>query len=139
MTRRYMVWIDVNGFTRLSYVNQTASGTTVQTQLVALSNADVLSSVDNTFVTGAVSPPGATFQNVADVAILTYTTAGGNLVDITLPAPLASIFLADQVTVDVTKITALNTAVIGTVTDAGGNVVTAYVGGTRQRQRKDLY
>ena len=135
MLRRYMVWIDASGATRLTFVNLSASGTGVQTQLMGDSNASVLNAVENTLTVYTPLSTAAVYPSVADAAILTFQDAGGNLADITLPAPVSSIFLADQVTVDSTMIAAIIAAVVGTVVTASGGLVTAYVAGTRQRSR----
>jgi hypothetical protein len=138
-TRRYMTWIDANGFTRLTLVNGNATLSGVQTQLLAQSNADVLNMVESALTVFAPAPPGGTYRTVGDAAILTFQDAGGNLTDITLPAPLSSIFLADQETVDITQIGGIIGAVVGTVvTPAGGNV-TAFVAGVRVTKKGEAY
>jgi hypothetical protein len=144
VNRRYMVWVDANGFTRLTLLNGTGSLigpdlTTVQTTLVASSNADVLNSVESGLTVNVPFPPGGVFRTVGDAAILTFTDAGGSLVDITLPAPLASIFLADGLTVDITQIAAIIGAVVGTVVTPAGGTVTAYVAGLRQTKKGESY
>jgi len=135
MDRRYMVWVDANGFTRLTLVNGTSPLSGVQSALLAQSNADVLNAVEGTLNAFTPAPPGGTYRTVGDAAILTFTDASGSLVDITLPAPLSSIFLADTVTVDSTAIAAIIAAVVGTVTTANGGVTTAFVGGLRTTKR----
>lgn len=133
-----MVWIDANGFTRLTLVNGNASLSGVQTQLVAASNADVLNSTEATLTVNPPFPPGGTYRTVGDAALLTFTD-GTNLVNITLPAPLAAIFLADQETVDITQIGAIIAAVVGTVQTASGGVVTGYVAGLRSTKKGEAY
>jgi len=134
-----MVWIDANGFTRLTLVNGTSPLSGVQSALLAKSNADVLNAVENTISLFTPAPPGGTYRTVGDAAILTFQDAGGNLVDITLPAPDSSIFFADQETVDSSQITAIIAAVVGTVDTASGGVVTAFVGGTRRTRKGESY
>jgi len=134
-----MVWIDANGFTRLTLVNGTSPLSGVQSALLAKSNADVLNAVENTISLFTPAPPGGTYRTVGDAAILTFQDAGGNLVDITLPAPDSSIFLADQETVDGSQIAAIIAAVVGTVDTASGGVVTAFVGGTRRTRKGESY
>lgn len=144
MNRRYMVWIDANGFTRLTLLNGTGSLigpdlTTVQTTLISSSNADVLNAVENILSVYSPIPPGTVFRSVADAALLTFQDAGGNLVNVTLPAPLSSIFMADEVTVDPAQIAAIIGAVVGVVVTASGGTVTAYVGGIRAARTKEAY
>lgn len=130
-TRRYTIWVDANGATRLTYLTGNATLSSILTQLVALSNADSLNWTEGTLTAGSASPPGNTYRSVWDSALLTFTDGAGNLTDITLPAPLTSVFKADQETVDPTAITALISAVVGTAVTNAGGVVTAYVAGTR--------
>jgi hypothetical protein len=139
MIRRYMVWVDANGATRLTFINANAGLGSVQADLLALSQADMLNCVENTLTVYTPAPPGGTFRSVGDVAILTFTDAGSNLVDITLPAPVSTIFLADEETVDATAIVTLIGDVVGTVQTAAGGVVTAYVSGTRQTKKGNPY
>jgi class 3 adenylate cyclase len=144
MNRRYMAWIDANGFTRLTLLNGTGALlgptlTTVQTTLVAQSNADVLNSVENTLTTNTPFPPGAVYRSVGDAAILTFQDGSGNLVDITLPAPLSSVFLADGVTVDSSAIALIIGSVIGTVVTPAGGTVSAYVAGYRRTRKGEVY
>lgn len=147
MWRRYQVWTDVNGHTRLTLVTTIdptllvpdPSGPVVAA-LAAQSNADFLNDVEGTLNQNASpSPASATYQRVVDCAALTFTDAGGNLVRIQLVAPKSSIFLADQETVDITAIGGILAAVVGTVLTPAGGVVTAFVGGVRQPTTKENY
>lgn len=138
--RRYTVWVDTNGFTRLTLLNSSAGASAVEAAILAQSNADVLNSADSTLtVNGSPSPVAATYQRVADSAGLLFQDAMGEQVIVQLPAPKAAIFLADQVTVDPTAIAVLIAAVVGTVLTGSGNPVTSYVGGTRRPTTRENY
>ncbi len=133
-----MVWVDANGFTRLTLVNGNATLSGVETALIGSSNADVLNSTEAALTVNMPAPAGGTYRTVGDVAILTFTD-GTDLVNVTLPAPQSTIFLADQETVDITQIGAIIAAVVGTVQTAAGGVVTAYVAGTREAKKGESY
>lgn len=140
MERRYTVWIDANGFTRLTLCNSLVGSSGVQGALLAQSNADVLNYLDTTLtVNGAPAPSASQFQRVSDAAGLTFQDASGNLVVLQLPAPVSSIFMADTVTVNPAAIAAIIAAVVGTVVTASGSLVTAYVGGTRRPTTRENY
>jgi hypothetical protein len=62
---------------------------------------------------------------------LTFTTATGELVNLSLPAPKGAIFKADGVTVDPSAIADVIAACIGNLCTAAGVAVSAYVGGVR--------
>jgi hypothetical protein len=141
------VWQDANGHTRLTLFN-TVNPTlitpdpsaSVVAALAAQSNAAFLNDVEGTLnVNASPSPVSATYQRVVDSAALTFTDAMGSLVRIQLPAPVSSIFLADQETVDITMIGGIVGAVVGTVVTPAGGVVTAYVSGVRQPTTKENY
>jgi hypothetical protein len=140
MQRRYLVWIDANGFTRLTLINTASGSASIVSQLLALSNADYLNFTDSTlFINPTPSPTIGTYQRVADCAMLLYQDSTGEQVSIQLPSPQSSIFLSDQQTIDTSSITALNTAVIGTLLSASGNPVTSFVGGIRKPTTRENY
>jgi hypothetical protein len=129
-----MVWQDANGFTRLTFVSGDSPLSNIETQLLIKSNAATLNSTEGTLTVNVPSPFTNVYQTVGDAAVLTFTD-GTNLGTVTLPAPLSSIFLADQETVDITQIGAIIAAVVGTARTAGGGLITAYVAGIRTTKR----
>lgn len=132
------IWVDVNGRTRATYVRTAAGASTIVADMVALSHADVQRSWEgNVVVNGSPAPSTGDYQNVADYATLVFATAAPSLVYLTLVAPLSTIFLADQETVDPVAIATLITDVTGSLEDGAGNVVTAYVGGFRRRSGRE--
>jgi hypothetical protein len=134
-----MVWADINGRTRLSYVNTNGGGAAIQTALEAKSNAQVQNSVDATATVVVPAPTAATYQSVADVAVLVFVDASNYQTEIVLPAPQASIFLADGETVDITQIGTIIAAVVGTAETSTGGLVTAFLGGYRATKKGVLY
>lgn len=138
MLRRSVIWVDAQGKTRQTLLRGSATLLTVMSSVKSVSNADVLGDFEGTeTINGTPVPVAAAYATVNDFAVLTYETGAGTLVYITVPAPLSSIFLADGETVDATAIAALTTAVVGTVTDASGNAVTAFVAGVRRKLLKE--
>lgn len=133
--RRSISWIDTNGFTRQTQPRGSATLASLQSSLLAASNADVLTEYEGTEnINGAPAPTAATYQNVTDTANLLFQTAGGNIVTVVLPAPQAGIFLADGTTVDPANalVTAIVAAALAVVVDITGAAVVAYLGGTRR-------
>jgi len=132
------VWVDVNGRTRATYVCTGLGSADIQADLKALSCADIQRSWEGDVVENASpTPTTGAYQNVADYAVLVFTTAGGDLVYLTLLAPLDTIFMADQETVDPTAIAVLIADCIGNLQTTSGDDVTGYVGGFRRRSGRE--
>lgn len=128
---RQIVWIDAGGRTRVTLPSADPDNSAIMAALQGQSNAAVQSWFEGPptiLVPVAVS---AAFPDVVDLARLTFTDAFGSLVNLALPAPKASIFMADSVTVDPAAIAAIITASIGHLVSSGGNPVTAFVAGLR--------
>src|SRR5258708_5157053 len=127
MERDYQVWVDANGKTKLTLFNTLDAtlivpdpAAPIRAALLAASNADEQNHTHGPLVVGAPAPATAIYQQVVDVAQLYFIDTGGFLTRIALPAPQASIFLADGATVDITKIGAIIAAVLATGLSAGG-------------------
>jgi len=133
VTRRSIVWVDANGFTTQTQPIGNATLAGIQTALLAKSNADVSSEFEGALTVNTTpAPVAATFQSVKDAAFLTFTTTTTSLLTVTLPAPVSSIFFADNETVDPTQIAAIIAAVVGTAQTLGGATATAYLAGIRR-------
>jgi len=131
--RATVVWIDANGATTATLLTTSAGASTVQADILAKSTTDALYVWEGALhVNGSPAPPGGTYQSVKDRAVLTFLTAAGGLLTLTIPGPLSSIFLADQETVDPTQLVTLIADVIANVVDVGGNAVVSYVSGIRE-------
>lgn len=91
---------------------------------------------------GVVYGTNAEFENVEDKAEFTYETAAGSIHRYQIPAPKASIFLADGETIDYTNsdVAAFDAAVKnGNYGSRDGTPITLSIGGSRKRvkiQRK---
>lgn len=140
MNRAYVVWIDVNGFTRLTFISTTTGASTIFASMLHQSNADWVNFNETGFTTNPTpAPVAAQYQNVSETASLMFTTVSGDKCVLQLPAPKASIFLADQMTVDATAIATLLANCIGTLTNNSGSITNAFIGGIRRPTVKELY
>lgn len=136
--RMYAIWDDANGVSRQTVLNSTAGALAAITAVTAVSNARVLYYVESALSTPigvAVTNP---YQSVKSSATLYFQTGVGTIVRVTVVAPQLSLFLADQQTVDPVAAAPLIAAVVGSVTDVAGNVVTSYLGGLLDPGRNDL-
>lgn len=134
------IWIDANGVTRQTILTTLAGGAAIAAAIQAASQAGLETSWES--VLGA--PVGAAavgnYQSVKMAAQLTYQTATGSILKVTLPAPAIGVFLADKRTIDPANalVIALNAAVIGALSDGAGNAAVSYLGGLLQPSRNDL-
>ena|ERR1041384_2037473 len=96
------------------------------------------------FVSVPALGTAATYVDIEDKAVLSYLSGTGQLHRLSIPAPKATLFYADQQTVEkadtlVAAITAAMILVSGTayVSDRGGTayIATPFVGGQRKRVR----
>jgi hypothetical protein len=134
-------WVDnAGGFLRASsWVFSTVGLFALETALQADSNA-VLQ-----FTTAAIpdvssSTPGTGQYNlVTDLALLIFQTGAGTTVRVVIPGPLVTTFgPTSNVVNPLDPATAsVIAAVIGTLGDASGNVVTAYVSGIKASRRTE--
>lgn len=130
--RMTTVWADAGGRTTTNLLTTSAGAAAVQAAIAAKSNAAILLDWEGPLnVNPSPAPVTASLPDVGDLAVLTFTTAAGSYVKVVIPAPQASIFLADGETVDITQITAIISAVIANTVTTAGVPVTAYVGGIR--------
>ncbi len=140
---RSTIWFDAQGRTRqtiLRGIDSLIGGATIQLcqdDIAALSNADWMRYWQGTENDQTPAPPGATYVAVGDYAELLFTAADGTSLYLTIPAPLASLFLADGETVDITQITSLISNVTGCLITASGAHPTTFVGGIRRSKLKE--
>lgn len=132
--KRTTVWVDASGNTIAHNLVTSAGAGAVEASIHSVSNADVQESWEgNLTVNGSPAPVAAQYQGVRDQAVLFFSTAAGSIVKLFVPAPQASIFLADQETVDAANVSviALVSSVIANVTTPAGVALTMFVGGSR--------
>jgi hypothetical protein len=131
-TSAAIIWVDAAGKTRLTTLRGSASLATVEGDLLAKSNAAIARWWEGASTIPGGAATAAIYPSTKDAAELVFSTPTGTTVTVTLPAPIASIFLADGETVDPVAIATLITDCLAVLTDGSGTAVTAYVGGIRR-------
>lgn len=121
-------WADYTGLVRSLRLYGT-NPCTVLNALQGYSNAAVLRNFDANVDPQIGVASAALFQSVADVVSFIFNTAGGNKIELLLPAPQGGIFMADGTTVDLSLVGTLVTAAIGNLTDVGGDVAISLLNG----------
>ena len=141
MTKRAsVIWADVNGVTRQTIITSNTGAGGIWVAVQAASQAQVSTSWESTMGIAVGTAAVGNYQSNKMSAQLTFQTASGSLLRVTVPAPSIGIFLADHQTVDPGNalVTAIVAACIGNLSDAAGNPATSYVGGVLQPGRDDL-
>lgn len=132
-------WTDeANGFLRTrSWVVSGGLPGVFLLALQALSNASNTLAFEGAAVVSATPAGSGQYSLATTTAVLNFLTGVGSGVQVTIPAPVASIFAADGVTVDNTNVVvaAFITAAIGYLTDNAGNVVTTYNTGVKSSRK----
>lgn len=147
---RYAVSIvDHRGQRRACSVNIPAAATftaaalaTLRTAIGSITNgavvATTLSSSEEVVNTTLTTTYDESYSTIDHVAVLHYQDTAGNVITVEVPAPDLSIFYADGVTVDPTKITGINSAVSGVINAGDPAGTYAFVRGylsTRRGER----
>ena len=128
--KRTVVWQDAANGSTLRTLTTLAGAPLTMAALQMFSNAGIqewweqLDNVLSTLPTAAPNPWAS------QVAYLLFQDNGGLSARLALPAPLASIFLPDGVTVDPTLITPILSAAQAEVVTASGALVTKFQGGS---------
>lgn len=129
--KRSIIWLDAGGRTTLTIPCTSAGASAIMSALQAKSNADVQEwweGFDNVLFP---SPAGALYPDVTDTARLTFTDSSGSLANLSLVAPVASIFMPDGVTVNPAAIAAIISAAVGNLCSGAGGTVVSFVSGIR--------
>jgi hypothetical protein len=139
MDRAYVLWLDTNGATRLTWYSYQTLGA-----LTPFSNAldNVCNPVPTQVVVGTVQMPSLVpsanpYLSVNDSALLQFGTAVGSLVGVVAPGFREALYLADNQTVDPAQplVIALVAAALAVpLVDSAGNAIISFVGGLRQRR-----
>ena len=133
---RSVLWVDAGGGSTISLIRSTTGGAGIESALLGVSNADWFNEWEGTNnVNLAPAPVAAPNQSVLTQASLVFLCADGSQVTLALPAPKASIFLADGVTVNAASIAALIAACVGTLVSQSGSTATAYLSGLLTSRR----
>lgn len=129
-----VVWVDAGNRTSITLIRQDLNTQILKNDLAALSNAAWLNSwCGLVLVNGSPAPTAAQYPSVGQAAILVYQGADGTSARLTLPAPKASLFLADGVTIDSSTITTLTADMIAHGRTPSGSNIVAYQSGILQR------
>lgn len=128
--KRTVVWTDVAGQTTLRTLTSQAGASSVQTILVAQSNAVITEWWEQQETLPAGSPTPAANPFASQVAYLNFSDGAGGIARLALPAPLASIFLPDGVTVDPSQSWIAAIIAANEVVTPAGNLITTFMGGS---------
>lgn len=127
---RSILWVDGAGGSTITLVRAITSASSIETELLAVSNADWFNEWEGTLnINLTPSTTVAPYQSVSQRAALTFACADGTTARVDIVAPQLEIFLADGVTVDATTITALVAACVGTLLSSTLSPATAFLSG----------
>lgn len=133
LVKRSLIWADSGGRTTQTIPTAETSAGGIMTALQAHSQAAVIEWWEGTITFPGGSPGGGSFAAVSNVARLTFATAGGQTITVSLPSPSADIFEADTVTVDASAIADIIAACVGTLATLSGDVAATFVSGVRNQ------
>lgn len=132
-------WQDVaGGFLRASnWVGTLAGMPTLEAALQSDSNALLQFVTTGPPVVSGGSPTTGLYQLTSDLAVLIFSTAVGGTIRVVVPAPLVTTFGPSSNVVNPLDpaTAAIIAAVIGTLSDVTGNLVTGYVSGIKSSRR----
>ena len=128
--RRAIVWQDAQGEQLLHLINTSAGASSIQTALLAKSNAVVVQETEGDLNIVDATPATGQYVSVRNTAVLLFkdsrTQSTGRLY---IPAPLPSIFFAGGDEVDPSQISGIISAATGSLLAGSGNTVDTFVGG----------
>ena len=127
--KRTVVWSDAAGQTSLRTLTSLAGAPLTMAALLAKSNAVINEWWESVDTLGTATPLAAAVPFASQVAYLQFQDGAGHQARIALPAPLGSMCLTDQVTVDPTQIAAIIAAAQIEVVTTAGTLVTTFTGG----------
>jgi hypothetical protein len=141
-THRVVVeWQDLNlGWLRTAW-NQVpgSSSAAILAAILAHSNAGVSLRTEGDLVVVNGAATNAIYPLLTDMAQIEFCTAARNVVRLQVPAPKQAIFLpgGSYKEVDLSAITDLRTAALGTLSDPLGNPVVQISGGSYTSRKRD--
>jgi hypothetical protein len=137
--RIYLEFSDqAGGFLRQgNWVDAALSDLAYETAVVALTNANLMSSTTGFASTGFPAATSSQYSLTTTTAVMTFNTAVGSSIQVTIPAPVAGIFGGDGVTVDITNplVIAFVESALGFLTDVFGNPASLFVGGVKSSRK----
>ena len=127
---RSIVWIGPGTGLTITRVRTATGAGTIQTDMLAVSNADYNDYWEGDLViNSSPAPTNAEYRAITARALLNFLCADGTSVQLAIPAPQIGIFLADGVTVDASTITTLIADCIGNLESTTGSLATSFLGG----------
>lgn len=127
--RTGIIWTDPQGESVLHVITSATGAGSIAADLEAKSNAFRSQQFAGTNLHPSSSGTVATYPTVRVTAELIFVNATGSTARIYIPAPQASIFLSDGVTVDPTQITSIISACVGNLLCGDSTPATAFQGG----------
>lgn len=109
--------------------------------LQAATNANLAFNTSGNPYVGTTTASGSLYQSVQDVLVVTMQTVPGTQIQVTVPAPLGTMFLTGGIVIDPTNTTWLNllAAITGTVTDTAGNAALSLISAVKTSRRRDQF
>lgn len=109
--------------------------------LQAATNANLAFNTSGNPYVGTTTASGSLYQSVQDVLVVTMQSVPGTQVQVTVPAPLGTMFLTGGIVIDPTNTTWLNllAAITGTVTDTAGNAALSLISAVKTSRRRDQF
>lgn len=139
--RLILEYSDIGGnFLRTSSWVFAAGGLSVlEAAIQAATNSNLLYATAGIPAVGTVTPSDADYPLVTDVALFNFQTVPGGGIQLAVPAPAIGMFGPSSTVIDPTSplAAAIIAAVIGTLSDSSGNVVTAFISGSKSSRRTE--
>lgn len=133
------VWIDASGKTRQTILNTATGQSAILAEIESLTNAGLVQSWEATPDNPNEIGVNDTFSSVRDYVKVLFSCADGSEASVTVPAPIAGLFLADGQTLDASAVSGLATACIGQLRSASGSLAESLLGGMRRNGNGSEY
>jgi hypothetical protein len=98
---RSTVWVDAGGYSIVKATRSVASAAVIAAALQACSNSGQTEYWESNASLPGNVPTAAPYQQNIDQATLFFLCADGTIANLVIPAPILSMFLADQSTIDI--------------------------------------
>jgi hypothetical protein len=111
----------------------------LEAAIQAATNSNLMFATFGLPTVGTTTPSDSDYPLVNDLALFNFQTTPGSGVQLTIPAPRISMFGPQLTVIDPTATlsAAVIAAVIGTLGDAAGNPVTAFISGSKSSRKVD--
>lgn len=116
------------------------SAVSINNALQALTNSNLGITTYGPAIQPGTPAGSGQYSLCTTTAVLNFLTSIGSGVQVTIPAPVSGMFLADGFTVDQTNplVAALIAAVIGFLSDPSNNLVVSYRTGVKSSRRTEF-